>query len=70
MITLSVQEIKTKKTQIKSFTSLDLAKKEGLKVVTSKKLKLAGASYDTEEERSIVEMLYKYQEGQEGHPRD
>lgn len=69
MITLSIKDLKTKKVKIKCFNSLDKAKKEGMKVINSASLHLAGASYDLDEEKKIVENLYILQEAQEGHKR-
>lgn len=69
MITLSIKDLKSKKVSIKCYTSLDKAKKEGEKCINSPKTHLDGASYDSADEKSIVENLLKLQEAQEGHPR-
>lgn len=69
MITLSIKDLKSKKVAIKCFTSLDKAKKEGLKIVQSSKQRIEGASYDTKDEATIVTDLMEMQEAQEGHPR-
>ena len=69
MITLSIKDLKSKKVSIKCFTSLDKAKQEGEKCINSPKTHLDGGSYDSADEKSIVENLLKLQEAQEGHPR-
>ena len=70
MITLSIKDLKSKKVSIKCFTSLDKAKAEGLKCINSPKTRLEGASYDSADEKSIVENLLKLQEAKEGHQRE
>ncbi len=69
MITLTVFNTKTKKSSIEVFNSMDKAKERGHKVVMSPSLKLNGASYDNDDEKAIVENIYKMQEAQEGHVR-
>lgn len=69
MITLSVKNLSTKKEKIECYTSLDKAKARGNEVLSSPKLSLVGASYDTNDEKAIVEELYKRQEAQNGFKR-
>ena len=61
--------LKTKKVTTKCFVSLDKAKQEGQKTLSSKTLRIHSGSYDNEDEKSIVENLLKAQEAQEGFVR-
>lgn len=69
MITLSIMDLKSKKVTTKCFVSLDKAKQEGQNALSKKNLRIHSASYDNEDEKSIVENLLKAQEAQEGFVR-